>query len=272
MSTLTDLLTVRRMLAMLLALAFAVIAVLLGNWQYSRHQGKVEARALIEQHYAAEPVLLSSVLGTADEPWEPALEWTRVEVTGHYRVDEQLLVRNRPHDGVSGYEVALPFVPDDSACEALLVARGWVRNAADAATLPEVPAVPEGSLTVTGWLRPGEVDLGRDPPAGQLASINLAEATRRSGSELYDAYLVLGEELVPGSVSAPERPVPADPPDTGLGPHFAYALQWWLTAPLGVVLVVLMARRDAQAARPGVPAHGIPSPARKPRIWDEEDE
>lgn len=272
MSTLANLLTVRRMLALLLALAFAVVAVLLGNWQHSRHQDKVEARTLIEQHYAAEPMPLLSVLSAADEPWQPALEWTRVEVTGHYQADEQLLVRNRPHEGVSGYEVAVPFVPEGSAGAALLVARGWVPNAADAATPPEVPAVPKGSLTVTGWLRPGEVDLGRDSPAGQLASINLAEASRRSGSELYDGYLMLGEESVPGSVSAPERPVAADPPDTGLGPHFAYALQWWLTAPLGVVLVVLMARRDALASRTDTPAHGIPAPARKPRIWDEEDE
>ncbi len=257
---------------MLLALAFAVVAVLLGNWQYSRHQGKVEARTLIEQHYAAEPMTLSHVLPAADEPWEPALEWTRVELSGHYRADEQLLVRNRPHRGVSGYAVVVPFVPEGGAGVALLVDRGWVANARDAATLPQVPAVPTERLTVTGWLRPGEVDLGRDPPPGQLASINLTEAARRSGSELYDGYLVLGEESVSGRVSPPERPVPADPPETGLGPHFAYALQWWLTAPLGVVLVVLMARRDAQATRTDKPPDGIPSPARRPRIWDEEDE
>lgn len=269
---LANLLTARRLLALLLALAFAVTAVLLGNWQYSRHQGKVAARALIEQHYDAQPVPLSSVFPTAGEGWQPELEWTRVELSGHYRTADQLLVRNRPHDGVAGYEVAVPFVPEDGGGTALLVARGWVPNAEDAATLPRIPAAPEGGLSLTGWLRPGEVDLGRDPPAGQLASINLAEASSRSGSQLYDAYLVLGEESVPGGASVPERPVPANPPDTGLGPHFAYALQWWLTAPLGVVLVVLMARRDAQAARPGVPGHGIPSRARKPRIWDEEDE
>lgn len=273
------LLSPRRLLALALAVVFAVVAVLLGNWQYSRHEGKVAARDRVEAHYGAAPVPLSTVLTSTDDPLDPAQEWTRVQVSGRYLGAEQLLVRNRPHRGVYGYEVLVPFVPDDAAqtaqgqgrpSTALLVDRGWVLNAADAATLPEVPAVPVGQLTVTGWLRPGEVDLGREPPPGQLASINLPQAADRSGSDLYDTYVVLERESVPASASAPERPTPADPPDTGLGPHFAYALQWWLTAPLGVVLVVLMARREAQDDN--VAAHGIPKKPKRTRIWDEEDE
>lgn len=278
MSTLSLLLTPRRLLALALALVFAVVAVLLGNWQLSRHEGKVAARDRVEQHYGADPVPLMTVLAATDDPLQPAQEWTRVEVTGRYLADEQLLVRNRPHRGVYGYEVAVPFVPGDGGSAgtaeggraALLVDRGWVPNAADAATLPEVPAVPEGELTVTGWLRPGEVDLERDPPPGQLASINLPEASDRSASDLYDAYLMLDRETIPRSTSAPERPTAAVPPDTGLGPHLAYALQWWLTAPLGVVLVVLMARREARDA--GTAADGITRKTRRARIWDEEDE
>lgn len=281
MSVLSTLLAPRRLLALALAVVFAVVAVLLGNWQYSRHEAKVAARDRVEQHYDADPVPLTSVLSTTDDALEPAQEWTRVEVTGHYLANEQLLVRNRPYRGVYGYEVAVPFVPDAAGAGrgqgqgqhgagALLVDRGWVRNAADAATLPDVPPVPQGELTVTGWLRPGEIDLERDLPPGQLASVNLPEASDRSGSELYDAYLVLDGEAMPGTDSAPERPAAADPPDTGLGSHFAYALQWWLTAPLGVVLVVLIARREARAD--GTAADGTPGKTKRTRIWDEEDE
>ena len=72
------------------------------------------------------------------------------------------------------------------------------------------------------------------------------------------------------------RPTRLDPPDTDLGPHLAYALQWWLAAPGGVVLVFVGARREwredrleddlaAGAHRP------VPVRARKVRIWDEED-
>lgn len=272
----STLLKPRRLLALALAVGFAVVAVLLGNWQHSRHEDKVAARDRVEQHYDAKPVPLSSALASAQDPLRPAQDWTRVEVSGHYLVDEQLLVRNRPHQGVYGYAVTVPFVPGGTAGSsaegqpALLVDRGWVRNASDAATLPDVPPVPEAELTVTGWLRPGEEDLEREMPAGQLASINLDEASQRTGNELYDAYLVLDAESVPGGAAAPERPVAAEPPDTGLGTHFAYALQWWLTAPLGVVLVVLLARRDAKEA--GGPANDIPRKPKRTRIWDEEDE
>ncbi|MBA2695216.1 MAG: SURF1 family protein [Actinobacteria bacterium] len=276
MSLLSTLLTPRRLLALALAAVFAVVAVLLGNWQYSRHEAKVAARDRVEQHYDAEPVPLTSALTSAEDPLGPAQDWTRVEVTGHYLVDEQLLVRNRPHRGVYGYAVVVPFVPEGPAGSgaegraALLVDRGWVRNAADASTLPDVPPVPDAELTVTGWLRPGEEDLEREMPEGQLASINLTEASQRTGNELYNAYLVLDAESVPSSATAPERPAAADPPDTGLGTHFAYALQWWLTAPLGVVLVVLLARRDAREA--GGPANDIPRKPKRTRIWDDEDE
>jgi cytochrome oxidase assembly protein ShyY1 len=257
-----------RLLALLLATVFAVVAVLLGNWQWSRHQDRVDNREVVESNYGAPAVPLGAVLPTPDAPLAEQDRWTTVEATGRYAVQDQLLVRNRPYRGVYGYEVLVPLVLD-SGPGALLVNRGWVPNARDAATLPEVPPAPTGEVSVSGWLRPGEADLDRDPIPGQLSSINLDEAGARSGLELYDAYLLLGSETVPGGAT-PDRPAPADPPDTGLGSHLAYALQWWLTAPLGLVLVLVMARREHREAlgletvRPGR--------TKRTRIWDEEDE
>lgn len=257
----------RRLAWLAAALAFAVAAVLLGNWQFSRHQDRLAERDLVEVHYGADPVPLSTVLAGPRTPLTAGQEWTHVEVAGRYLDSAQLLVRNRPHRGVYGYAVAVPFVPQ-GADGALLVDRGWVQNAADAATLPEVPSAPAGTVRITGWLRPGEVDLGRVLPAGQLASLDLAEASKRTGLELFSAYLVLDAEVAPGG-STPARPAPADLPDTGLGSHFAYALQWWLTAPAGVILVLMMIRREARESQP---AHQR-APARpgRTRIWDEED-
>ena len=71
------------------------------------------------------------------------------------------------------------------------------------------------------------------------------------------------------------RPTRLEPPDTDLGPHLAYAVQWWLAVPAGFVLVFVGARRewregqledDLAAGRTPVPVR-----ARKVRIWDEED-
>jgi len=49
------------------------------------------------------------------------------------------------------------------------------------------------------------------------------------------------------------------------GPHLAYALQWWLAAPVGFVLVLVGARREL------LEGSGTPK-VKKTRIWDEEDE
>ncbi len=268
----------RWLLYLVLAVIFAVAAVLLGQWQYGRHEAKVERRDTIETNYAADPVSLLSVLDGPDETFESSDDWTRVQVTGRYRPEDELLVRNRPYRSVFGYEVLVPFEVDGlgAAGADLLVNRGWVENARNAATLPDVPAPPTGDVTITGWLRPSEEDLGRDLPAGQLASINLDRAQDALGVGLFGAYLALESEA--GDTPVRTRPAAADPPDTGLGVNFAYALQWWLFSPIGIVLVVVMARRESRDkadADPDTPARPTPVKAKvgakKKRIWDDED-
>jgi len=258
--------------AFAVALAFAVACVFLGRWQWHRHEAKVARADRINSHYRAAPVPLASALAGTGVSLPVREEWTRVTASGSYAADELQLVRNRPNNGVYGYEVVVPLtLPDGTA---VLVDRGWVQNADRAAERPTVPATPTGRITVTGWLRVGEPSLGRQMPAGQLASINLPEARRATGANLYGAYLIMDRESgFPGQRIV--RPVRLEPPDTDLGPHLAYAVQWWLAVPVGFVLVFVGARRewregqledDAAAGRPPVPVR-----ARKVRVWDEED-
>lgn len=256
----------RWLLYLLLALVFAGITFALGLWQLDRHEGKVERRDVVEANYFEDPRPLVEVLPRGSS-LDPSDQWTHVSARGTYAPDEQLLVRNRPHQRVYGYEVLVPLVLDDG--QVLMVDRGWVPNAPTAAQAPEVPAPPPGQVEVTGWLRPSEPDLGRDMPAGQLASIDLPRAEESVGERLVGAYLVLGSEDPP-----PDRaPELLSAPDTGLGSHFAYAIQWWLTVPVGFVLVLVMARREAQdeAAARGEAAPARQARAKKVRIWDEED-
>ena len=263
----------RRWLGFLaLAAAFAVAAVLLGRWQWHRHEDRVANADRVNAHYDAPPVPLASVLASPDSPMTQAQEWRRVTATGQYRPDSLLLVRNRPHEGVYGYEVLVPL--DLTGGGTLLVNRGWVPNAESAATVPDVPATPSGTVTVTGWLRPGEPDLGRDLPPGQLASVNLADARAQIGTDLYDAYLVRGAEV--GTAGQPiEAPAALERPDTDLGPHLAYAVQWWLAVPAGFVLEFFGVRREWRDGVAGaVAGEGEPVPAARPRkvrVWDEED-
>lgn len=254
----------RWLLYLVLAVLFGVITALLGMWQFDRHQDRVERRDVIESNYFGEPEPLVEVLQRG-ETLAFGDQWSRVSVSGVYAAEDQHLVRNRPHQRVYGYEVLVPLVLDDG--QVLTVNRGWVQNAPTASEIPDVPEPPQGQVEAQGWLRPSEPDLGRDLPAGQLASIDLPRLSEAIDEPLVGAYLVLESE----NPAPAERPVALDPPDTGLRSHFAYALQWWLTVPVGLILVLVMARREAQEQSGTGPARTSPPKPKKVRIWDEED-
>jgi cytochrome oxidase assembly protein ShyY1 len=269
--------------ALAAATGFAVAAFFLGQWQWHRYEGKAARADRINAHYSAQPRPLTDVLGPAPMPLSE--EWTRVTATGRYAVDRTLLVRNRPYNGTYGYEVLVPFTVTGSgagssgggagagpgAGPTVMVDRGWVVNAKTAESAPSVPAAPTRTVTITGWLRRAEPSLGKSLPKGQLASINLGEASQQVASPVLGAYVDLEvERLADGT--APPRPTPLEAPDTDLGPHQAYAFQWWMGMVGGFVLVWFGARREY---REGLPDTGeVASGARRPkrtRIWDEED-
>jgi cytochrome oxidase assembly protein ShyY1 len=247
---------------LLLALAFAAACVLLGRWQWGRYEDRRVQADAVTSHYAADPVPLASV--TTRIPLSEEDQWLRVTTPGWYATGEQLLVRNRALDGRPGLEVLVPFdFGGGLTGTRMFVDRGWVANADAAADLPSIPAAPSGEVTIEGWLRSGEPDLGKDLPAGQLASIDLATAANQAGGgQVLDAYLVLGSEQPRGP-----RPQPLAAPDTDLGPHQAYAFQWWLTSVFGFVLLGYRLRLAAAERRE---TSAAPRP-RKVRIWDEED-
>ena len=85
----------------------------------------------------------------------------------------------------------------------------------------------------------------------------------------------------PIRIEDPSARIPAHRPSGGVGRwrNLAYALQWWLAAPVGFVLIFFGARREhldgGQPSAPMPPGEAAPSRAakvRRTRIWDEEDE
>jgi cytochrome oxidase assembly protein ShyY1 len=265
----------RWLAALLVAALFALACVFLGRWQWGRHEYKAARADRITSHYAASPVPLAAAMPRPAAALPRAQEWTTVTTTGRYAAGDLMLVRNRPNNGVFGYEVVVPLQLSDGT--SLLVDRGWIPNGRTASEPSRAPATPTGEVTVTGWLRLGEPSLGRTMQTGQLASINLAEARTQTGGSLYGAYLIRRSEAgVPGQ--AIEHPQALEQPDTGQGPHLAYALQWWLAAPVGFVLIFVAVRREhldgleTPPAPDGSPPPAKPAKVRKTRIWDEEDE
>ncbi|NHI18358.1 SURF1 family protein [Phycicoccus endophyticus] len=250
--------------ALALAAVFAVAAYHLGFWQYHRHEAKVERNARLDAHYTADPVPVGTVL-TADGV-DPQDEWTRVRVSGRY-VAGPVYVRGRPNDGEVGLEVLWALRPSDGG-EDVLVDRGWVpASDAGAEVLPQVDPAPTGEVTVVGWVRPGEPSPGRPLASGQIANLSVEDASTALSTSLRPGYVLVQSETLPDG-SSPPRPQALPPPDRDLGPHLAYAYQWWFGTVLGFVLVGFGVRREERLAHP----ERYPAAPRKTRIWDEEDE
>ena len=260
--------TRRWLTALLVATVFATACVFLGRWQWGRHLDKTHRKHQIETYYAAPPTPLDTVLpaGAAELPADA--QWRHVSLEGTYVPGGRFMVRNRPQRVTYGYEVldVLRLPGGDG----VVVDRGWVPNAERADVLPQVPPAPSGEVRVVGWLRPGEESLGRDLPAGQLASIDLAEVSRVTGLRVRPAYVILDAERTADGAT-PARPQPLLPPRTDTGPHFAYALQWWGAAPVGFVLVGVYLRREYRDSLGGGSQRPAPARRRRTWIWDEED-
>ena len=110
---------------------------------------------------------------------------------------------------------------------------------------------------MTGWVRVGEQSRGKASTPGQVASINLADISAAIGEPVLGGYVILERDSAPA--------------DVGLTPT-VLAYQWWMTMPLGFVLIYYGLRRERDAdedALPGAPAR--PAKPKKVRIWDEED-
>jgi cytochrome oxidase assembly protein ShyY1 len=125
----------------------------------------------------------------------------------------------------------------------LLVDRGWVPAGATAARPDAVPSPPPGTVDVVVRLRRPEPAMGRTPPPGQAESIDVARIAGRLGDPVaYSGYGVLDRE----DPRPQQAPTLIPRPSTDLGPHLAYAIQWWGFAVTAYVLLVVFAIREAQ--------------------------
>ena len=232
-----------------------------GLWQWDRRGQAVEEIERIERNFDQTPVAFAELLGEADS-WDDDLRWRPVVVEGTYASENQLLVRTRPRGGAVGFEVVVPLVSANG--DAVLVNRGWVPTG-ETQDLPDaVPRAPEGVVTVTGRLLPGEPDIsGRSAPEGQLATINLERVTQVTGTAVDSrAYLALMSE----QPAVTPTPVLQPRPALDEGPHLSYTFQWFLFGLLGFIAWGYLVREDF---RRGL---DVPARARPERRSDQEIE
>lgn len=226
-----------------LTVAFAIACGALSVWQWSRRAEAVERIDRIEANYDAPVGSLGDLLPELGEVAVEA-EWHPVALRGEYLSDEQLLVRNRPRNGLAGYEVLVPLRLDDG--RVFVVDRGWIPAGDDLEAPDAVPSAPTGEVEVVVRLRSGEPEIaGRTAPEGQLATIHLP-----SVAELLDAptYAGMYGLLVSEDPAPAEAPLPAFKPSLDEGSHLSYALQWIAFGVLAFVGLAWAVRRERKIA------------------------
>ncbi len=239
-----------------------LLAIGLGFWQRSRYLEETAKQERLEELAARPPVPYSEAVDVDSSPADvdPALEFTRVEVSGVYDTEAEVAIRNHTYEGSPGAWVLTPLIQDDGT--AVPVVRGWIPYdpTGQQTTFPEA-APPDGRVTVTGVLqktqRRGSLG-GVDAAEGRLAALSRVDLERYAAQ--------LDHELAPAWVmlDGQEPPQPGDLPAVvelsagDASQNFGYMFQWWIFALIGLIGYPLILRRvahnrAAESAEPEVP-------------------
>ncbi len=130
-----------RMVPTLATLLMAILLFKLGLWQLSRAHYKENVLQRIEQRSHEAPLDFHSLLRQA-----PDIDDFPVRIRGHFLNQFHLLLDNRTHNQIPGYEVLTPFVVDDYV---VLVNQGWIAQGASRAEFPHIPEAQK-EMTLEG--------------------------------------------------------------------------------------------------------------------------
>jgi surfeit locus 1 family protein len=227
--------------AVLTALGVAVF-VSLGFWQLDR----ADQRRAIQRDYAARQSDAPIEVGAAPMDGQ-GLRYYNASASGAYDGDHQILLANRVHDGVLGYEVLTPLRIVGSDMR-VLVNRGWVPHDYQAASTPQ-PPVPEGEVRITGRLvvpspnrfamgEPGGASFARD---AVWQTLDLGALQGAAPFPVQPFVLQLAPDQSGGFVR--NWPAPEVHPERNTG----YAIQWFTFALIALAIFLARSFRPTDA-------------------------
>ena len=230
-------------------IVFAIVCVLLSNWQFARREEAATRNASIEANWDAAPVALADVV-SANESVTDATRYRPVRLSGEYLTRDALLVRNRTYNGQAGFEQIVPF-RDHTSGLIVIVSRGWITTGDQGNPPDAIPQPPTGTVAVVARLNAGEQSLGRSSPSGQIASISLSDIATILAADSVAGTLYQGgyAQLVSETPAAASTLALASKPTFDEGMHLSYAFQWIAFAVLGVFGFVYALRTTRRQLR-----------------------
>jgi cytochrome oxidase assembly protein ShyY1 len=232
---------VRWALLIVFVALLGVAFVFLGDWQLDRLEQRRDRNAttITNEQGAVQPA--SSVFV---QPITDADQWKKAEAIGTFDGDRQFVVRYRQHAEAEGYQVVTPLRTDFGT---LLVDRGFVPLPRGVAIPSTAPAPPTGTVKVVGFVRRNEQGGSGavQPDSGQVRLIN------SDGLQAALPYPVVNGYLSALTVDPPQSGgfQPIEPPELSEGPHFWYAVQWFMFAAIGALGIVVFIRADLRDRR-----------------------
>ena len=218
-----------------------VVFVAMGEWQLDRLAQRRERNATTIANDQS-PVRPYEQVFT--HPITDADQWQRVEARGTFDADHQFIVRYRSNGNLDGYEVVTPL---HTASGVVLVDRGFIPVSQGAQIPSAAPAPPTGEVTVVGHVRRNEK--GRraaiTPVDNQMRLINSDAIATTLPYPIKSGYI--GLLAVQPEQAGGFQPIRL--PDLSEGPHFWYAVQWFMFTAIGVAGIVVFIRADLQARR-----------------------
>lgn len=246
----------RWILSHLFVLGMVVLMINLGFWQLRRldERRSFNAALTAASEQAAEPigVLVPAGVDATREQVE-SVRYRSASATGRYRTDQQVLVTNRTLNSAPGYWVLTPLDLGDGT--ALVVNRGWIPYGYTADGSWEDFAPPTGPVSIIGAIEQpqvrsdGVVAGPQDPAEGTLRTLARADVARLA-QQVDEKLLPLYVDLRTQTPAQPDSPgLPAVLPPADLsdeGPHFSYAMQWFMFSAMTLIVYPLLLRRLAR--------------------------
>ena len=206
----------------LVAVSLVLLCLWAAQWQYQRGVDRHARNVLIAEQSQLPPIEFKNLLGNIAD-----YEWRKISLRGSFDDKNQILLRNRYHDGMYGFEQLTLFVFDERK---IWVDRGWVKAGSDATVPPQLQPTNQGLISIDGRLR-----LDSSLPRGKFFAVandserNLvSQLDARRGIQTEKFYI----DLISASDDSMNPDVPVELPELSDGPHMAYALQWLFFAGL----------------------------------------
>jgi cytochrome oxidase assembly protein ShyY1 len=222
----------------------------LGYWQRTLWKDRADSQGLVYAKLDAKPAAIDTIDPIGHEVAQDQ-QWLAVTVTGHYDTAHQFAVRNRSQNENAGWYVVTPLVLPDGT--AVLVNQGWIAtsNTVPSTTMPTLPPVPSGTVTVTGWLQPDETtantritDDTNKLPTGEIALITKSDLQSRVPETLHDGSIELTSSKPANTAAGAAQPVPGPSYDNTM--YIAYMIQWWVFAIIMPLTWLKLINREAQ--------------------------